>query len=260
MKNNKHKTIYPVTNDLMNAAYALKPSAVVMYFQDAFARYMTSKNIAAFDIVDKGLYWVMSEFNIEFGKDMPFWTQDVISETWLSEITKLKNYFDFELKCDNEVFAKGNSCWFLLNENKRPVSSDIVAERTEICNELTLGEHTKFKVPETKEKIISITHKVGISDIDFNDHVNNKSYINIAQTTLPDNYKTEHSLKRLSARFVKEGFLNDELICTSYKTDNKNIFVHKIERDGISVCDVISEWTEEKSKKTINDCNLPARK
>lgn len=251
---------YSVTNDLMNASYALKPSAAVMYFQDAFARYMTSKNIAAFDISDRGLYWVVSEFNINFEKDLPFWTQEVETTIWLSEITKLKNYFDFELKCENKIFAKGNSCWFLLNENKRPVSTDIVAKRTEVYSESGTDEHKKFMVPETTEKLTEKKHKVCISDIDFNNHVNNKSYINLARTTLSDEYKQTHSLKRLSAKFNKEAFLDDELICSAYSTDEPNTFVHKIEREGISVCNVISQWRNETSTKTINDCNLPARK
>ena len=108
--------------------------------------------------------------------------EEIKVEVWISEISKLKIFTDFKLYHKENIFAKGNGCWFILNQDtKRPVSTDTVKEYIPLCNEFALGEHKKFTVTESKEKLNEITYKTNLSDIDFNSHVNNKSYINIAQ-------------------------------------------------------------------------------
>ena len=62
---NKYIQNYTITNDCMDINYRLKPVEILMYFQDNFARYLTSKKIGAFDIVKEDLYWVISEINVE---------------------------------------------------------------------------------------------------------------------------------------------------------------------------------------------------
>ena len=81
---------YIITNDCMDINYRLTPISAIMYFQDCFARYMTLNNLAAFDIVDDNLYWIVSEFNIEFCSELPFWSEEIEVSAWVSEITKLK--------------------------------------------------------------------------------------------------------------------------------------------------------------------------
>ncbi len=109
--------------------------------------------------------------------------------------------------------------WFIIDkETKRPVKTDVVAERFEICDELVLGEHKKFVVPDSTEVYTKIEHKINLSDLDFNNHVNNKSYINLAELTVPDEYRKTHKLKSLSIRFNKETFLGDTLTERKFPT------------------------------------------
>ncbi len=248
---NKYSQKYIVTNDCMDLNYTLRPISAIMYFQDCFARYMTTKNLAAFDVIKQNLFWVISELNIELENEQPFWSEEIEVTTWVSEITKLKIYFDFYIKHNEKIFVKGNCCCFILNtETKRPHTTEIVSDKVEICSEFVLGEHKKFSLPETTEKVVEITHKTNLSDLDFNYHVNNKSYINIAEMTAPDDFKTSKSLKTLSIKFNKEAFLNDELICSAYKTNTPDAFVHKITKDGVSICEISTSWRE---KTIIND-------
>ena len=52
----------------------------------------------------------------DFEFDSDFFKYDT-----LSEISKLKIYTDFKIYHDDKVFAKGNTCWFLLDtDSKRP--------------------------------------------------------------------------------------------------------------------------------------------
>ena len=108
---NKYTQKYYITNDAMDINYRLKPISVIMYFEDCVARYMTLKNLAAFDIVGEHLYWVVSDFNLKFEKELPFWSEPIEITVWVSEISQLKVYVDFELKHNN---SKGMSSMHIL--------------------------------------------------------------------------------------------------------------------------------------------------
>ena len=256
---NKYCHIYSTILDNIDMSeYRLRPISAIMYLQDAFARYCASVNVAAYDLLPKGIIWVIGELNSEFEKEFPFWSEEIKVEIWVSEITKLKIYTDYKLIHKDRVFAKGNACWFLLDKDtKRPVKTDMVAEKFEVCNELVLGEHKKFILKDKNEKVREIIHKNNLSDIDFNSHVNNKSYLNIAEATAPEEFKKTHSLKSLYIRFNKETFLDDVLYCSAFDTDTKNTYVHEITKENENICNIQTTWNDKSSnKESILDYKL----
>ena len=258
---NKYTHKYNVILDNMDLdEYRLRPISAIMYVQDSFARYCATKKVAAYDLFPKNLYWIVSEFNINFTDKLPYWSEEIKTEIWISEITKLKIYTDFKIYYKDKEFAKGNGCWFILDmDSKRPAKTDIIAEKFDICNELVLGEHKKFALNDSKDKVYEIRHKNNLSDIDFNNHVNNKSYVNIAAVATTEDFKKTHSLESLSIKYIKESFLNDELVCTTYNTENQNIYIHKITKEGIDICDIQTSWTDKLKEETIIDYDLKVK-
>ncbi|MBP3846122.1 hypothetical protein J6I39_00055 [bacterium] len=257
----KYSHSYNVILDNMDLnEYRLRPISAIMYLQDAFARYCATRQMAAYDLFPKNLYWIVSEFNIEFLSKTPFWSEEISTEIWISEITKLKIYTDFKLYYKGEVFAQGNGCWFILDkETKRPVKTDIITEHFEICPEFVLGEHSKFTLGEITEKINEINHKNNLSDLDFNKHVNNKSYINIAEAASSDEFKKSHTLKRLNIKFNRESFLDDVLVCTTYKTQTPDTYAHIITKDENSICEIQTSWAKNEVSEDILHYNLAVK-
>lgn len=257
----KYSHSYSVILDNMDLnEYRLRPVSAIMYVQDAFARFTATKKMAAYDMFPQNIYWVIGEFNINFADIMPFWSEEITVEVWFSELSKLKIYTDFNIYSNNNLFAKGNACWFLINtETKRPVKAENYSDKIEVCEDFVLGEHKKLIVPDLTEKISEITHKINLSDLDFNGHVNNKSYINIAELTIENEFRKTHSIKSMSIKFCKETFMNDILFCSTYKTNNENMFVHKIEKDSISVCEIATFWENLKSSENILNADLPVK-
>ena len=217
--------------------------------------------MAAYDLFAKNLYWVVADINMDFTDVLPFWSEEIEVNVWFSEVSKLKIYIDYEITYKDKVFAKGNALWFLINrDTKRPVKADEIAQKFEICDELVLGEHKKFVLPSATEVYTKIQHTNNLSDIDFNKHVNNKSYINLAEMTAPDEFKQTHRLRNLHIRFNRETFLGDILTCTTNRTEDKNTFTHIIEKDGVSVCDIATEWeTIEQNTESIVECDLDVK-
>lgn len=260
----KYAKKYNVILDNMDLIeYRLRPISAIMYLQDAFARYTATKRMAAYDLFAKNLYWVVAEINMDFIDDLPFWSEEIKVELWFSEVSKLKIYIDFNIYCKDKVIAKGNSLWFLISrESQRPVKADEVAEKFEVVNEFVLGDHKKIILPKATEVCARIEHTNNLSDTDFNKHVNNKSYINLAEMTVPDNFRETRRLKNLHIRFNKETFLGDTLICMANRTEKPNQYIHKIEKDGISVCDIATTWLEvnkESNKQNIIEYDLAVK-
>jgi len=249
----KYSHNYSVILDNMDLIeYRLKPISAIMYIQDAFARYCATKNMAAYHLFPKNLYWIVSEFNIEFTDNLPFWSEEIRAEIWTSELTKLRLYTDFRLYYKEREVAKGYCCWFIIDQaSKRPVKTDFIADRIQVCNELTLGEHKKFSLSEMQDKVCDIVHKNNLTDIDFNKHVNNKSYLNIAEATATDEFRKTHSLKTLNIKYIRESFLNDELVCSAYRTAEPKTFVHRITKDGEAICEIQTSWIEKDIKEHI---------
>ena len=258
---NKYTKKYNVIIDNMDLnRYRLRPISAIMYLQDAFARYCATRKMAAYDLFATNQYWIVTEFNIDFIDNLPFWSEEIEINIWISEVTKLKVYTDYELKYKGKSFAKGNALWFIIDkESKRPAKTDIVTERFEINPELMLGEHKKFVLPEIKDKVSEIKHTNNLSDLDFNNHVNNKSYINLAEMTASNEFRNKYILKSISIRFNKETFLGDTLICATYKTPAENVYNHIVEKDGVSVCDISTTWVQKEDKETIVEYNLDVK-
>ena len=242
----KYRKKYNVILDNMDLqAYRLRPVSAIMYVQDSFARFMATKEMAAYDLFPKNIYWVVGEFNIDFTNNSPFWSEEIEVEIWISELSKLKIYSDFNIYYNGEIFAKGNACWFLIDaEKKRPVAVSIFSNKFDVCNELVLGEHHKFSFPHIAEKTCEIMHTTNLSDIDFNCHVNNKSYINLVEMTESNDFKQNNVIKQLKVRFNRETFLGDILRCSTYKTDNEKFIAYKIEKDEENVCDITVLWED----------------
>ena len=77
---------FTVTANDMNNQYRLTPHAVLLYFQDCFARYMSCLHLAAFDLVKQHQMWIITEFRAEMNPVDVFWTHDLEVTLWVSEI------------------------------------------------------------------------------------------------------------------------------------------------------------------------------
>ena len=73
--NGKYRHTYTVTASDITPQYRLTPNAMLMYFQDSFARLMTIHNVAAFDIVKQRRMWVITEVRIDIQPTVTYWSE-----------------------------------------------------------------------------------------------------------------------------------------------------------------------------------------
>lgn len=227
----------------MDINYKMTKIALAKYFQETFARYCSVNNLAAFDIIQNNLIWVISDLKIEVLGKMPFWSEEFEVKTWISEKTKLRTYVDFEILYKNEIIARGDSCWFILdNKTRRPVKSIDIIEPFELYEKKVFGEHIKEDYNNEGEKIAQKTHEVTVRDLDFNFHVNNLSYLGLALETIPSEYFKEYEIVSYSIKFLKEAHLSDKLNCELYKLENQISARIYDKETSLDVCTIKSKY------------------
>ena len=103
---------YTVTCQDMNKDYRLSPAAVLLYFQESFARYMSCLHLAAFDLVKERQMWIITEMCAEMTEADTFWGDNIEVTIWVSEITPLRVYADYRVTNADSgaLIAKGTSC------------------------------------------------------------------------------------------------------------------------------------------------------
>ncbi len=234
---------YTIRSVEMDSEYLLNKVDAVRFFQETYALYCKDNKIAAFDILDKNLLWVLAQMKVEYLSKMPKWSEDITVKFWFSEVGKLKIFSEFQILHENKVIVRGDSIWFLLDtQTKRPVCPMPTLGCININPDLVFGEHTKFQKPSGGEFIASRAYKVGIFDIDFNHHLNNLRYLNFALCTLSDDYLVSHTLTSFTVQFQKECFLDDEIESSAYRKDEKNIyFILTRKSDNMVVCEINME-------------------
>ena len=131
-----------------------------------------------------------------------------------------------------------------------------MAEAFDTCNEKAMGEHSKFSIEKAVEKISSLQHTINLSDIDFNSHVNNKSYITVAEATMSDDFKKENLLKDIRISFKRETFLGDTIACSTSSTAVANTYIHHLAKDEAPVCDIQTTWVKRGKEESILDWSI----
>ena len=104
---NQYTHRYSLTAADMDTRYRMTPNAVLLYYQDCWARYMACLHLAAFDVVKQNRIWVITEFNAWFEEQTALWSDDADRRvgscspkiticTLASPIAHNKNEYSFE--------------------------------------------------------------------------------------------------------------------------------------------------------------------
>ncbi len=242
----KYRHTYTATASDITPSYRLTPNAMLMYFQDSFARLMTIHNVAAFDIVSQRRMWVVTEVQMDIGQAVTYWSEEFVVEIWVSELTSLRIYCDFRIirKDDGRLIASGTSQWNILNlDTKRLESTDFLQGKLTVVSELMTGSHKKVRFPKPQGFDMQVDHRATRLDLDFNYHVSNRSYVSIALLTMPDDVLAVQTLASVTIHWLHETYLDDTLTCRMSHLDNGTYLHTLTNAEGAVVCELMSRWT-----------------
>ena len=241
----KYRHTYTVTASDITPLYRLTPNALLMYFQDCFARLMTIHGVAAFDIIKQRRMWVITEVQIDVQPTVTYWSEDFTVEIWVSELTSLRIYCDFRIvrKDNGQLIASGTSQWNILNlDTKRLETTEFLADKLTVVPNLMTGSHKKIRFPKAQSIDMQMEHRATRLDLDFNFHVSNRSYVSIALLTMPDDVLSSQTLSSVTVHWLHETYLDDILTCRMSRTDNGSYLHTLTNAEGVVVCELMSHW------------------
>ena len=243
----RYKHRYTVTAADMAANYTLTPNAILMYAQDCFARMMTLCRVAAFDVEKDHRMWVISEYTADMGSAVAFWSEEVDVELWVSELSSLRIFADFRIaRADNgTTVATGSFQMNILNtESHRLEPTDFLQGRFAVVPELMTPSHKKQRFPKGETAMAEMEHTVTRLDVDFNGHMGNRSYVDLALLTLPELQLRTKRLAQMTVHWLRESHLGDRLLCQTCRIDGEpDCLLHTIAHDaGAVVCEMLSRW------------------
>jgi len=257
----KYSTRYSITAAQINAQYRLTLDGLLTFHENTIARYLTTLNLAAFDVQKEDKTWVISEINLEMPEPPTMWSEDVELTVWVSEMSSLRVWFDFTARevHSGKVTARGNSCWSLISMSERKlISCEGVIPERELVSELSAGPHRKRSVMKFHGAPADThLHTINLIDLDFNGHTNNRRYVQMALVCFPPEFLSAHRPDFLNIRFIKESRLGEAVRSETHPTDDPATFVGQIiSGNGQELCRVSSHWKEKEPLPDIALVNL----
>ena len=252
----KYKHTYTSTASDITPLYRLTPNAMLMYFQDSFARMMTIHGLAAFDIVKQQRMWVITEVQMDIQPTVTFWSEDFTVEIWVSELTSLRIYCDFRIvRKDNEqLIASGTSQWNILNlETKRLETTDFLVDKLTVVPELMTGGHKKVRFSKAQSFDMQTEHRVTRLDLDFNFHVSNRSYVSIALLTMPAEVLASQTPASITVHWLHETYLDDTLLCRMSKTEDGSYLHVLTNSESVVACELMSRWQTQAESADVSE-------
>ena len=247
---NSYTHRYSLTAADMDTRYRMTPSAVLLYYQDCWARYMSCLHLAPFYVVKQNRIWVITGCNAWFEEQTALWSDAIDVTVWNSEVGTLRLYAEFRVRrSDGTEVAHGYGCWTLLDtEAHRLAPMSPFQPQIPVLEEMTSASHKKRRFQTEGIPLQQLEHRVNPINLDFNGHVNNRTYLSIAMQSADEAFMDTYAIRCLTVHWLKETFLGDTLQCRLTLLPNETDehvyhYLHSIARnDGEIAAQVYSEW------------------
>lgn len=179
-------------------------------------------------ILNAGGFWIVSKIRFDI-KDYPCENGEIIAETWPMPPSKIKVERQYRLKDkEGKVLLNGNSEWCVLNlGTRRPMrmDTDVFSGGHQYVTEKSgAGDFSRIR-PEITEDDFCYEREIVESDIDLNQHTNNKKYTEMVLNCFSDEYLNYNPIKSYELHFLKETLLGDIIRIYKHLADDKTIVI-----------------------------------
>lgn len=218
----------------VDAFNRLKVSTIFDYFQDVASIHATNLKIGYHDLINKGLFWVLSWAKFQFS-NFPKFMDEIRIETWAKKQHKFYSMRDFLMyNSSNEIICRATTAWLLLElKSLRPKIMPQLFKHIEFLDDKIAIDDLPEKftnLPKTKKLFLK---EIKYSDIDLNKHANNAKYIELIQNCYNQKFYNMHQMKSLTISFLSESkYGNSVEIYLNNKVDEKP--VHFIEAKNVN--------------------------
>ncbi|KAA9331910.1 acyl-[acyl-carrier-protein] thioesterase [Adhaeribacter soli] len=232
------------SNEINYRGEATMP-AVVSYFQEAAWDNTKTLGISMYDLLERGLTWVLQRMRIEMFR-YPKHDEKVTVETWASGREKVFLHRDFRLYSEaQELLGQATSVWLVMDvEARKMVAVPDFIMAHEIAPDHPPLPFAKGKLPALETPAYEEQMPVRWHDIDLNRHVTNTRYIAWVLEALPVAFHEEKQLQELDIIYRAESLLGDTVLSSGGKASAENTFLHKLtsQQTGKELVQAQTKW------------------
>ena len=202
--------------------------ALVSYMQEAAWENTRSMGISMYDLLERGLTWVLQRMRVEMFR-YPKHGETIVVETWASGRERVFLHRDFRIYSSaNELLGQATSVWLVMDVVKRQLVSvpDFIMEVEVVPGQEPLP-FAKGKLPQLQETNYIQQMPVRWHDIDLNRHVTNTRYLQWILDTLPTGV-LEKQLQEIDIIYKAESILGDIVTSEAGAEEAETIFLHRL--------------------------------
>lgn len=208
--------------------------SILKYLEEIAGIHSNMAGYGLYDIPKTHKTWIALGWKVEIIR-RPKYTEQIHIRTWCrSDLKSLYSYRDFEVKDEEKnVIIKATSKWILIDTVTRNINkiTDEINSSYKLENINIFEKNIDFKFKEPIEKKLSKKITIDESLIDYNNHVHNTNYVELAQKALPEDI-CKNKFSNFEIMYKKEIKLNDNInLYYSISEDGKNIIILKSDDD-----------------------------
>lgn len=220
--------------------------SLLNYLQDAAGDHATLLGFSILDLMKRDLTWMLSRYHIKVFR-YPALNDRIAVSTWPSGKEGLFALRDFEMADqDGEIVAAATSSWLLWNVKvKQPARlEENLADRFALDKRAIQDDF--LPLPPCSAPDRELSFRVGMQDIDINNHVNHAVYIQWALETVPEDILRAARPTDIEVAYKGEAFYGDEVVSKSQRFDNETrpTFFHGIfqKTSGVELTRLRTVW------------------
>lgn len=198
-------------------------------FENVATHHSDSVGDGVNEIKIKKQAWVLMEWKVKV-LNRPQYGEDFLVKTWSREKElqdrKISSYRDFELYDSKEnLCVIATSKWVIVNiETGRLANIDKdVLQKYEPESRSVFDEWDIEKISQGKEDINVSEYKTLRHDVDFNNHMHNIYYLNLAYNALPEEIYETRPFNEIRISYKREIKLGEIVKCKYSYENNKHI-------------------------------------
>lgn len=193
------------------------------------------------NLQERNVSWVLSRFAIEVER-FPAEYESYRIETWIDDVSRVMTTRNFRMiDAQGGLIACASSLWAIIDlRTRRPLDLRSQLEYGDVVNRI----ETPMMPPERLAAVADGTlgnHRVGYTDIDFNEHANSMKYVQWMIDMLPLEKMTSGFLHRLDINYLHETRHGETLsIICAENPETSHFEVRKA--DGTPACRAALTW------------------
>lgn len=209
---------YRVLSSDTDANRRLRLSRLFTLLQEASIAHTTALGMGREKTLDRGLLWIVTLQQAEITR-LPVYDEKIVLKSWPGRTMHLlfPRYYRIEDERGNAL-VDASALWALMDEEKRrvvfPEQYGIKIRGVHIGKEIALP--TAPKMPQHAETGMFV---VPYSYVDFNGHMNNTRYFDLAEDRMPESLRSR-AIVGVRTEYAKEARQGDTITLESETTEN----------------------------------------